>query len=53
MTKLFIFLFTLTLAAIGAMWFIENDGSIVIEWLGYRVQTSVAFTILASVVILV
>lgn len=53
MTKLFIFLLTLTLASIASMWFIENDGSITIDWLGYRVQTSVAFAILSSVVIMV
>ena len=53
MTKLLLFLLTITIAAIASMWFIENDGSIVIEWLGYRIQTSVAFAILSSVVILV
>jgi HemY protein len=53
MTKLFIFLLAITLASIAAMWFIDNDGSITVEWLGYRIQTSVAFTILATIVILI
>lgn len=53
MTRIFIFLFTLTLASIAAMWFIENDGSITLEWLGYRVQTSVAFAVLASIVVII
>lgn len=53
MTKLFTFLFTLVLAAIAAMWFIDNDGSLTIEWLGYHIQTSMAFAILASIVVLV
>jgi HemY protein len=52
MTKLFTFLLVVTIAAFGAMWFIENDGSVVIEWLGYRIQTSVAFMILAGVIAL-
>jgi HemY protein len=53
MTKLFIFLFTITIFSLAAMWFIENDGSIVVEWLGYKIQTSVAFAVLASVIIFV
>jgi HemY protein len=53
MTRLFIFLFAVTLASMAAMWFIENDGSIIVEWLGYRIQTSVAFSILAAIIILI
>lgn len=53
MTKVFIFLFAVTIASIGAMWFIENDGSIAIEWLGYHIQTSVAFMVLASLVLFI
>ncbi|MCE3231922.1 MAG: enzyme of heme biosynthesis (hemY-like) [Rickettsiaceae bacterium] len=53
MTKLFIFLFAIVLASIAAMWFIENDGRVVVEWLGYRIQTSVAFTILSSIIVVI
>lgn len=47
------FLFVVTLACVGSLWFIENDGSITVVWLGYKVQTSVAFAIVAAVVLLV
>jgi HemY protein len=53
MIRLFIFSFLLTLASIAAMWFIDNDGSVTVQWLGYRIQTSVAFTILAGVIVLI
>lgn len=53
MTRLLIFLVIITFASIGAMWFIENDGSIVITWLGYRIQTSVAFSLLATIILCV
>lgn len=53
MTRLFIFFLALTLLSIIAMWFVENDGSIIVEWMGYRIQTSVAFASLASIVFIV
>lgn len=53
MIKLFIFLLTLTIAAIVAAWFVENDGSILVVWMGYRIQTSVAFAILASGIVFI
>lgn len=53
MIKLFIFLLTMTIAAIVAAWFVENDGSVSVEWLGYHIQTSVAFAILASVILFI
>lgn len=53
MTRLFIFLLTLALTSFTAMWFIENDGSVTIRWLGYQIQTSMAFTMLASLMALV
>jgi len=47
MVRLLILLLILSLAAIASVWFIENDGSIVVEWMGYHIQTSVAFSVLA------
>jgi HemY protein len=35
------------------MWFVENDGSIVMYWLGYRIQTSMAFASLFALVAVV
>ncbi len=53
MAKTLSLLFFLTLFAIAALWFAENDGSIVVEWLGYRIQTSVAIAMLCSLVFVV
>lgn len=53
MTRLLIFLVLITCFSIATMWFIENDGSVVINWMGYRIQTSTAFVTLASVILLV
>ena len=50
MIRLLLFIILLIAASIGAAWFIENDGSIIIEWMGYRVQTSVGFAIILGVV---
>ncbi len=53
MIKLLTFLLTITLFSIASMWFIENDGSVIVQWLGYRIQTSITFSLLASLVLLV
>lgn len=37
----------------AAIWFAENGGSISIEWMGYNIQTSVAFAILSFLLALV
>lgn len=50
MIRLILFLSSLALSSAIAMWFIENDGSITLEWMGYRIQTSVAFAALAIIV---
>lgn len=53
MIKLLFLLFTIILAALASVWFVENDGSIILEWMGYRIQTSVAFAALATVMLVV
>lgn len=35
------------------MWFIENDGAVTVEWLGYHIQTSMAFVVLATIILVV
>ncbi|PIR37793.1 MAG: hypothetical protein COV35_08455 [Alphaproteobacteria bacterium CG11_big_fil_rev_8_21_14_0_20_39_49] len=51
MFKFLTFILILTLISVSAVWFIENDGSIVVEWMGYRIQTSVMFTVFSIVVL--
>ena len=53
MPKALLFLLFLTVFSLASLWFVENDGSIIIEWMGYRVQTSVAFAVLFSIIIIV
>lgn len=43
----------LTIFSLAALWFVENDGSIVVEWMGYRIQTSVMFAILFIIITIV
>ncbi len=52
MIRLLLFIALLIAASIATAWFIENDGSIVVEWMGYRIQTSVGFAALTGVIIL-
>ena len=47
MLKLLTFVLILTLISVSAIWFIENDGSIVVEWMGYNIKTSIAFAVAA------
>lgn len=53
MARALFFLLFLTIFSLAALWFVENDGSIVVEWVGYRIQTSVAFAILFSIITIV
>lgn len=53
MTRLFLLLLMLTLFSCVAMWFVENDGSIVIRWMNYHIQTSVSVASLVCVVFVV
>lgn len=52
MIRLLFFIVVLIVASTCAAWFIENDGSIVVEWMGYRIQTSVGFAIIFGVVVI-
>lgn len=53
MPKALFFLLFLTMFSVAALWFVKNDGSIVVEWMGYRLQTSVAFAILFLIITIV
>lgn len=53
MPKALFFLLFLTIFSLASLWFVENDGSIVIDWMGYRIQTSVAFSILFLIITIV
>jgi len=53
MTRALFFLLFLTAVALTSVWFIENDGQVVVEWMGYRIQTSIAFAILFVIIIIV
>jgi HemY protein len=53
MTRALFFLLFLTSFALAAVWFVDNDGQVVVEWMGYRVQTSIAFAILFLIIIIV
>lgn len=53
MPKALFFLLFLTIFSLASLWFVENDGSIVIDWMGYRIQTSVAFAVLFLIITIV
>jgi HemY protein len=50
--RLLAFTLLLVAASIAAAWFIENDGSVVVEWMGWRIQTSVGFAILLGLILI-
>lgn len=45
--RVFIALLFLTALSFAATWVVDNDGAILINWLGYRIETTVAFFIFA------
>jgi HemY protein len=47
MFKFLFLILVITIISFTAVWFIENDGSIMVEWMGYQIQTSITFTLLA------
>lgn len=49
MGRLIGFLILLGFATFIVAWFIDNDGSITIEWLGFYLQTAIGFAILTAV----
>jgi len=53
MAKLLIFFLLVALISLVGIWFVENDGSVIVEWMGYRVQTSMAFVSLACTIAII
>lgn len=47
MIRLLIFLLLLVCLSLGITWFLEHDGKIIAEWLGYRVEISIFFATMA------
>ncbi len=52
MFRLLSFLLFLIIIATLCTWLLKNDGSVVVEWFGYRIQTSTSFAILSASVML-
>lgn len=50
MTRLLFFILILVSISVVSVWFVNNDGSVIINWMGYRIQTSMAFVAIASVI---
>ncbi len=53
MTRTLFFLLFLAVFSLASLWFVENDGSVVVEWMGYRAQTSVMFAILFVIITII
>ena len=49
MIQVVLFLITVGLAAAGFVWFADRPGDVVINWLGYRIETSLMVTLLALI----
>jgi HemY protein len=48
MLRLILLLILATALALAAVWFVENPGRVLLEWQGYRLETSVGILILAA-----
>lgn len=44
MIRLLLFFALLAAMSFAASWLVDNEGSITIEWLGYQIETGIAFT---------
>jgi HemY protein len=53
MLRLIIFILSLGAASLGINWLFENDGLVVAEWMGYELQTSISFIIIAIIIALI
>jgi HemY protein len=51
MTRVFFFLFAVTVLAAGAAWLADRPGDVMLNWQGWRIETSVAVLIVALVVL--
>ncbi len=51
MIRILLFITFLFLCALGGNWLLEHNGALAITWLGYNIETSLAFAILAFVVL--
>jgi len=48
MLRLIFFCIVLTAISLGVNWLLDHDGMVQAEWLGYKVETTVSFIILAT-----
>lgn len=53
MIRVVIFLAAVAVVALGAAWFADRPGDVVITWLGYRIETSVMVLVAAVIAIVV
>ncbi|MBS0533851.1 MAG: heme biosynthesis protein HemY [Proteobacteria bacterium] len=53
MIQVVLFLVTVGLIAAGFVWFADRPGDVIINWMGYRIETSVMVTLLAVVALIV
>lgn len=53
MIQVVLFLVTVGLIAAGFVWFADRPGDVIINWMGYRIETSVMVTLLAVAALIV
>ncbi|MBS0247153.1 MAG: heme biosynthesis protein HemY [Proteobacteria bacterium] len=53
MIQVVLFLVTVGLIAAGFVWFADRPGDVIINWMGYRIETSLMVTLLAVAAIIV
>jgi HemY protein len=53
MIQVILFLITVGLVAAGFVWFADRPGDVVINWMGYRIETSLMVTLLAVLALIV
>ncbi len=51
MIRIVLFLVSVALIAVGAVWFIDRPGDVAITWLGYRIETSMTVAVAAVLVL--
>ena len=52
MIRWLLFLVSVTAFAVFCTWLLDNDGEIVVNWLGYRIHTTTTFAVLAAMICL-
>jgi HemY protein len=51
MIRVAVFLICVGLLALGAAWFVDRPGDVVVTWLGYRIETSVTVAVVALLIV--